>query len=305
YAYGIKALYRIPAYASMAIHTAAGLAVLGIGLLLARPRRCVHSLLTRNTVGGASARRLLPATVLVPLIVGWLRLKGQQAGYYDTEFGLALFALASIIILATLVWWNAALLDHTDAGRRAVELDRDDLLAREQLARQRAETAIMARDQFLSIVSHELRTPLTPVLLIITALQRRSDLPPDAAEDVASVREQIQIEARLIDDLLDLVRLGQGKMVLRPRTCDLHDVARKAATLFARTYGEKGVELQIDLHARRSHVRADPDRLQQILRNLLENALKFTPVGGKVRMESSDRGEVATNGNGAGAGRIS
>src|SRR6185503_1598994 len=132
YAYGIRALSRIPPYASMAVHSAAGLCLLSVGHLMVRPRRCVHSLLTRNTVGGTTARRLLPATVLVPLIVGWIRLKGQQAGYYNTEFGLALFALVNVIILTALVWWNASLMDQTDARRRTIEADRDDLLSREQ-----------------------------------------------------------------------------------------------------------------------------------------------------------------------------
>src|SRR5262249_29427144 len=125
YAYGIKALYGIAPYATMAVHTAAGLCILAVGHLMVRPRRCVHSLLTRNTVGGSTARRLLPATVLVPLIVGWIRLRGQQFGYYDTEFGLAIFALSNILILTALVWWNASQMDATDARRRNIEADRD------------------------------------------------------------------------------------------------------------------------------------------------------------------------------------
>jgi signal transduction histidine kinase/CheY-like chemotaxis protein len=245
--------------------------------------------------------------VIVPLVIGWLRLKGQQAGYFDTEFGIALFALTNIIILALLVWWNAEQVDEADARRRAIEADRDDLLAREQAARQRAETAVTARDQFLSIVSHELRTPLTPVLLIVTALRRRGDLPADALEDIASIEDQIQIEARLIDDLLDLARLGQGKMALEPVACDLNEVAAGVAGPFARVFAEKGVELKTDLRAAPSRVRVDPQRLAQVLRNLLENALKFTPAGGTVRMSSSSGDECAQaagDGNGIGNGAV-
>jgi signal transduction histidine kinase len=288
YIYGITALYRIHAYATMAVHTAVAICVLSLGHLSSRPRNCIHHLLTSDSIGGKLARRILPATVLVPLVVGWVRLKGQQAGYYDTEFGLAIFALSVIVILASIVWWNATLLDRTDTHRQQLLADRDSLFNRERLARQRAETAVLARDQLLSLVSHELRTPLTPAVLLLSSLQRRNELPGDVRLDLREIQDQIQIEVRLIDELLDLVRLDQGKLMLERVVVDFHGIIRKTASALDKSYSAKNIEMSLELSATQFHVLGDRGRLQQVLHNLLDNANKFTPDGGGVRVCTSN-----------------
>ncbi len=288
YAYGIKSLYRVAAFSTMALHTAGIVCVVSIGVLLARPHRFAHRMLSSPSAGGVMMRRLLPGTLLIPLILGWLQLRGQYAGWYDNEFGLSLFALTTILILTTLVWWNARLLDRSDMRRRHLEADRADLLVRERGARQRAENALFARDQLMSMVSHELRTPLTPVLLIATALENRPQLPDDVRDDLRVVREQVQIESRLIDDLLDLVSLGQGKLAIKRQSVDLNELCRKVIENFSAAFAGKGVQLHRELSARRALVNGDSGRLQQVLRNLLDNALKFTPAGGQVWVGASD-----------------
>ncbi len=288
YVYGITALYRIHAYATMAVHTAGSICVLSLGHLSSRPRNCIHHLLTSDTIGGKLTRRVLPATILVPLIVGWIRLKGQQAGYYDTEFGIAIFALSIVIILAGVVWWNATMLDRTDTHRQQLLGDRESLLTRERLARQRAETAVLARDQLLSLVSHELRTPLTPAVLLLSSLQRRHELPNDIRVDLREIQDQIQIEVRLIDELLDLVRLDQGKLMLERVVVDFHGIIRKTASALDKSHVAKDIEMSLELSATQFHVLGDRGRLQQVVHNLLDNAHKFTPDGGSVRICTSN-----------------
>ena len=290
YAYGIDALYRVSLYRSMALHTAVALAVVSGGALMARPLRCLPALLTRRSDGGRMARRLLPGVAVVPLALGWACCGGDRAGWYDAPFGFALFALASIGVLAALVWVDATATDRVDAVRRRVQADRDRLLVREQLARATAERALAARDQLLSLVSHELRTPLTPVLLIATDLAARADLPAEVTRDLVVVREQVGVEVRLIDDLLDLVRLRQGKLSLDCRPVPVGAVVGDVARLFARTFAERRVALDVVLPGTASDrpgpddrtARVDPDRLGQVVRILLSNALKFTPAGGRV-----------------------
>ena len=291
YAYGVP--YYAFAYSSMAIHTMASLILLPVALLMIRPRRCLHQLLISRSLGGRMARRVLPATIVVPLVVGWLRLKGEEHGLYGMRFGLALFALSNIIILAAIVWWNAMMLDRTLLQRRRAERDRDDLLIREQHARAHAEKALAARDQLLSVVSHELRTPLTPVLLMAASIEHRAQLPQDVQEDIRMIREQIELEAHLIDALLDLTSLQQGKITIKRDLVSLNDVAGKALSLFGRLAESHNVKLITELAEECPKVRGDQSRLQQAAANLFSNAIKFTPAGGSISLRTFRNGDRA------------
>jgi len=121
YLYGVAALYGVSVYGAVSLSGAFAFLIVGSGILLARPYTGLMTVITSYSPGGVFARRLLPAVILVPLFIGWLRLKGQQRGLYGTEFGLALFALSNIIILTILVWWIAALLNKADAKRKQDE----------------------------------------------------------------------------------------------------------------------------------------------------------------------------------------
>ena len=121
YAFGTKALYGFASYIPMALHKALTFIVLSAGLLCARPDRGVMRVLTSDSAGGFMARRLLPAVIFVPVVLGWLRLKGEQAGLYDTELGVALMVLLSIVVFGVLIGLSARLLYRTDIERGRVE----------------------------------------------------------------------------------------------------------------------------------------------------------------------------------------
>lgn len=120
YAYRAEALYGVARYTGIALHTAVSLFVLGLGLLTTCADEGVTSVVCSNRAGGLMARRLLPAAIVVPFLIGWLRLLAQRAGYYDLGFGIALFVL-SIIIFALLVWRSAARLNDIEGRRMAAE----------------------------------------------------------------------------------------------------------------------------------------------------------------------------------------
>lgn len=168
-------------------------------------------------------------------------------------------------------------------------------------ARDAAEAGNRAKDQFLAALSHELRTPLTPVLLIASERARESGLAPELRKDFALVRANVELQARLIDDLLDLARITHGKLKLRRETCALHRLVRETAEMVRSGAEAKQIELTFDLPEPGPAVDVDPARLQQVLWNVLKNAVKFTPVGGristrvrsdgaKVRLEIADTG---------------
>jgi PAS domain S-box-containing protein len=159
-----------------------------------------------------------------------------------------------------------------------------DLTEQEELVA--AEQANAAKDQFLAALSHELRTPLTPVLMTVAALESDERLPQDVRESLVLLRRNIELEARLIDDLLDLTRIARNKVDLRLDVVDLHDALRGALAICAGDLQAKKLEFTTTLTASPSLIRGDAARVQQILWNLLRNAIKFTPAGGTIRVET-------------------
>ncbi len=121
YAYGARGLYGVAPYTQMAVHTAVGFIILSVGMLCARPDRGLMAIVTSDSVAGLVARRLLPAAIALPILLGYLSVIGQRGGLYSTEYGLALFALSSVMVLAALVWRNAGLLYRMDAERKRAE----------------------------------------------------------------------------------------------------------------------------------------------------------------------------------------
>ncbi|MBI4516166.1 MAG: PAS domain S-box protein [Deltaproteobacteria bacterium] len=121
YVYGVPMLYRMAASSAMALHTAVALGLLSLGVLCARPAQGIAVLVTSDGPGGVVIRRLLVPAIAVLLILGWIRLTGQRAGLYQTEFGLSLMAVAASIMFAILAVLNARMLDQIDAERRRAE----------------------------------------------------------------------------------------------------------------------------------------------------------------------------------------
>jgi len=154
----------------------------------------------------------------------------------------------------------------------------------EKIAAQRASKA---KDDFLAALSHELRTPLTPALAAATYLEDNSDrLPPEFVEDVEIIRRNVQLQARLIDDLLDLTRIARGKLHLQLEDCDAHTVISNALETASSAIAAKKLKLSMKLEAKQHHIRADCIRLQQIFWNLINNAVKFTSEDGVITIST-------------------
>lgn len=169
--------------------------------------------------------------------------------------------------------------------------DINDLVHAEETARAakvEAERASRAKDEFLAALSHELRTPLTPVLMMAAALQEEERLPADVREQLSMIRRNIELEARLIDDLLDLTRIARGKLPLREQICEAHSLVELALEIVRDDALARGISLELQLRAERTRFRGDPARLQQVFWNLLKNAVRFTPAGGQITLCTRD-----------------
>lgn len=158
-----------------------------------------------------------------------------------------------------------------------------------------AQAANRAKDDFLAALSHELRTPLTPVLMAATALETDLSLADEVREQLAMMRRNIELEARLIDDLLDITRISRGKLTIAPVPADIHQLLRHTAEIVHSEGMDKRVSLHFVLEADRHHALADPTRLQQVFWNLIKNALKFTAAGGSVTVRTCNdqAGQIA------------
>ena len=157
-----------------------------------------------------------------------------------------------------------------------------------RLAKQQAEEASAAKDQFLAVLSHELRTPLTPVLATAQLLEAEPSLSPEHREMAQLIRRNVELEARLIDDLLDLTRIARNKLELRIESVDVHEKILQVLRMCDEELVAKQLAVTRELSAPGPHVQGDPTRLQQIIWNLVKNAVKFTPASGRITVRTSN-----------------
>ncbi|HEY3494108.1 MAG TPA: ATP-binding protein [Polyangiaceae bacterium] len=284
YLYGASTLYSLPRSTVIALQTATFILATSLGLVLNTPECGPLRLLTSDTEGGSLARRLIPALVLVPTLVGLVRVRGERHGYFDTAFGSATRTLVEMLLFTLLVASSAAEINSHAERRAEAERQRADLLEKERAARAEAERATRLKDEFLSTLSHELRTPLSAILGWTQILKKRmtSDEPARNALDV--IERNGRAQAKLVTDLLDISRITSGTMRLEVQPVDLAAVSKAAVDSILPAAAAKDVRLEIAIAPTVPLVSGDPARLQQVVWNLLSNAVKFTPRGGRVQL---------------------
>jgi len=178
--------------------------------------------------------------------------------------------------------------------RRQLRLKEQEIARRQQTelelmrARDAAEAASRAKDRFFATLSHELRTPLTPVLITAAAMADDQTLPEGTREIGRMIQRNVQHEVRLIDDLLEVSRIISNKLELARQPLDLHATIDECVSMCAPDAQAKGQQLSVDLRATRPYLVGDPARLKQVLCNLIRNAVRYTPQGGNISVETLD-----------------
>lgn len=148
------------------------------------------------------------------------------------------------------------------------------------------QAALTSKDEFLAMLSHELRTPLNPILLIASEAARDDSLPEETRSDFATIEDNTLLEARLIDDLLDLTRLSRGKLSVRLELVPLHAVLKEALEKLKPQLAAGRFAVELAWSEGDPVVSGDPLRLQQVFWNILQNAVKFTPSGGSIGLKT-------------------
>jgi signal transduction histidine kinase/CheY-like chemotaxis protein len=237
-----------------------------------------------------------PAYLLIPLVM-WAAFRFHQHGtatavilissvaIYGTLHGVGPFTGSNpntlLLELQTLI----GTLMLTGLVLSAVVTEREKINVSLQESRIKAEQANKAKDEFLAVLSHELRTPLTPVLLTVSLLESHPKLPRDIRKDIQTIRRNIELESRLIDDLLDLTRIEKRKLQFDYHNADVHELICAAADICRHN---DSAPISLGLEASNHWVHGDSARLQQIFWNLISNAQKFTPCGGNITVRSAD-----------------
>ena len=396
--YGAREMYTVPRLTGIAFQTATMLSALGVAIVTARADRQPAQILLEDSDAGALARRLLPLALVIPLVLGWLRLQGQRYQLYDAAFGTALRSVAECALLVGLLWWSINAIRRREHHRaRAVEqskeseqrllatldsitdgfvtIDRnwrftfvnreaekllgiprasligrfvwetfaspDDLRLRSELeravrdgvvveveggtlgrsggefahraypgadgglsiyfqnvtARKRAEALLREadrrKDEFLATLAHELRNPLAPIRNSARVFLHPSASHGARRQSAEIIDRQVQHVSRLLDDLLDVTRITRNRLELRKEWIELGQVIADAVEACKPAIDVLGQELRVDLPPNPLYLDGDPVRLTQVLSNLLNNASKYTPAGGRIEITvSSDAREL-------------
>jgi signal transduction histidine kinase len=245
--------------------------------MAAVPEHGIVAALGRDDAGGTVMRRLIVPIIVIPLVLGWLRIIGQEAGLYDLAFGTALRTLVEVVLLLGLLWWTAnGISQHARAAKRAEESLRE---------------ANRRKDEFLATLAHELRNPLAPIGNAL-AIIKHTEGDGDAVRQVSGAMErQFGQMVRLVDDLLDVSRISRDRLELRSTQVALAPIVNQAVEAIRSLAECDGHNVEIVLPAEPVWLHADPVRLAQVFSNLLNNSCKFTTPGGRISIKAQRQGE--------------
>lgn len=228
---------------------------------------------------GTVLRRLTVPVLVLPIGLGYLFMRGREAELFDRGLGASLFAVSTIGLIVATLWRTAAAIRISDRNRRQ--------------AYESAERASRLKDQFIAVLSHELRTPLNVMLGRLRLLESERD-PEMRMRHAAVIVRNGQLLARLVEDLLDLSRATAGQFEIAREPMDLNGTVRAAVEGISGEAGKSHNRIATNLGGDVGMVRADPQRIHQVVTNLLSNAVKFTPPGGSITVSTARVGTKVT-----------
>jgi len=280
YAYGAFGLVEFTSASAMALQTAICLTAVAFGILWTRPNRAITGLLTNATLGGAVARRALPAIILSTVFLGGIRVTMAGQGMLNEVTGIALLVTAILITLVTVVLVLVNGLRRLSlrlaARERALVAAAEEL----RLARDAADAAARVKADFIANMSHEIRTPLTAIVGYADRLTRRTDVGERAHREITRIDIAAHALLSIVNDVLDFSKLEAGQVTIKVRPVEPTRLMTDALHLFEEQATAKGLSLEFTPRTELPRsLLVDEDRVRQVALNLLGNAVKFTDRG--------------------------
>jgi signal transduction histidine kinase len=279
YAYGTRSLYSVDKYAAMALSTASCFLAIGVGAILSAPQRGLGALLIANDAGSIFTRRMLPAALTIPVLLGFAWLMGRRAELVGRETGIAFM----VVLIAGIY---TALLLHSAQSVSALDRERANALEEAERARARAEAANRAKSDFLTMMSHELRTPLNAIrgYTQLIELGVRGPVTEEQRMDLMRIRRSEEHLLGIIGDILDFASIERGHYTYRIAPVVLQPILNDAISAVAPLADARNVRITTNdgwstdgqSGSASSHpvaILADAQKLRQSVINLLANAI--------------------------------
>lgn len=294
YLFDARALFSISRVTGIAMPSAVALWVLALGLLLSRPDVGWMRRLVEEDSGALLLRRLLPAAVVLPVLLMLMRIWGQELGLYEQVVGRALLVISFIVVFTAVIWRTGDVVLRQ--ARLAARAERD---LHSQLVQSLEALADVDRrkTEFLAVLAHELRNPLAPVRTAVHLLRTRERADASSGRTFVVIERQIEHLTRLIDDLMDVSRISQDKLELRRSQVRLAEVISGAVEASRYLIDQHQHELSVNLPQHDILLEADAARLVQVFTNLLSNAARYTPDGGKISISAELAAPTARDGS--------
>jgi signal transduction histidine kinase/ActR/RegA family two-component response regulator len=273
YLYAASRLYTIPTLTVIAFQTATFVLSVSVGLLLSVPERDPMRRLADTGVAGSLARPILPVLVVVPIVLGYLRLEGERRGLYDTSFGVALTIFTLIVMVVAVLLWS---LGKVATREEALTKSETSLVA-----------ANKAKDEFLAMLGHELRNPLAPIMSAVDMMRLRGEAPREREV----IGRQVAHLKVLLDDLLDVSRVVRGSLELRTKPMQLDEAVRRGVEMANPLLERRAQKVQLEVPSVGLPIDGDRERLAQVVYNLLANASKYSEPGAVIRVRAERAGE--------------
>jgi signal transduction histidine kinase len=319
YVYSVRGLYNVPTYIPMALNTATAFVLVSLGVLFLRSDRSLMAILASAGAGGVLARRLIPAAVVIPAVLGALGLYGEKAGYYNTPFGAALMAISNMVVFAVLVWSTAAIVNRTDMARlQAEERLREANAGLEANVRQRTEDLrasnaelqktlkelketqrhliqqerLRALGEMAGGVAHDFNNTLSSILgysELMLAGPHIFDDPGKRTDYLKTINTAAKDAAKIVNRLREFYRPRDDNESFS--AVDMNHLIQQAATLTQPKWHSQtmakgiAIEMQTDL-GKVPLIDGNESELREVLTNLIFNAVDAMPRGGMISLHT-------------------